>query len=160
MKSDSATRSSLSASRWEFQYHRPARRKNIRRRGLLEALVLAFAVGFGAAQYLAYRLYHEQNRLILAEAVPVPVVHTANAAAPTPVSNQHIARSTPAETVFHARYPATPVAIAHAVAPKMPKLNAVAPGCQSVPSRRKWRSSAPSRPRSWRYRHSTPSDRR
>ncbi len=104
-----------------------APKKNFRRRGLLEALVLAFAVGFGAAQYLAYLLYHEQNRLILAEAVPVPVVHTANAAAPTPVSNQHIARSTPAETVFHARHPATPVAIAHAVAPKRPKLNAIAP---------------------------------
>ncbi|HXR36019.1 MAG TPA: redoxin domain-containing protein [Candidatus Binataceae bacterium] len=102
-------------------------KKSLRRRGLLEALVLAFAVGFGVAQYLAYLLYHEQNRLILAEAVPVPVTHTANAAAPTPVSNQHIARSTPAETVFHARRPTTPVAIAHAVAPKIPKLSAIAP---------------------------------
>jgi len=40
-------------------------------RGAVEAMVLAFAVGFGAAQYLAYLFYHEQNRLILAGAVPI-----------------------------------------------------------------------------------------
>jgi thiol-disulfide isomerase/thioredoxin len=31
------------------------------------------AIGFGSAQYLAYLLYHEENRLILAEAVPLPL---------------------------------------------------------------------------------------
>ena len=105
----------------------------VRRRGFLEAVVLAFAVGFGAAQYLAYLFYHEENRLILAEAVPVPVVHTANAAAPSPVSNQHTAPSTPSESVFHARHRATPVAIARAAAPETPKLNAVAPKMLKIP---------------------------
>ncbi|HJU10416.1 MAG TPA: TlpA disulfide reductase family protein, partial [Candidatus Binataceae bacterium] len=47
-------------------------------RGACEIILLTFAVGFGAAQYLAYLTYHEQSRLILAEAVPQnqpPTVH-------------------------------------------------------------------------------------
>jgi len=40
-------------------------------RGAVEAMLLTFAIGFGAAQYLAYFFYHKQNRLILAEAVPI-----------------------------------------------------------------------------------------
>lgn len=40
-------------------------------RGGFEVALLTFAFGFAAAQYLAYLTYHEQNRLILAEAVPV-----------------------------------------------------------------------------------------
>ncbi len=41
-------------------------------RGACELVLLAFAIGFGAAQYLAYLMYHAQDRLILAEAVPLP----------------------------------------------------------------------------------------
>ena len=40
-------------------------------RGTFEAVILSFVIGFGSAQYLAYLLYHEQNRLMLAEAVPI-----------------------------------------------------------------------------------------
>jgi pSer/pThr/pTyr-binding forkhead associated (FHA) protein/peroxiredoxin len=43
-------------------------------RGACELVLLAFAIGFGTAQYLAYLEYHAQNRLILAEAVPVPPI--------------------------------------------------------------------------------------
>ncbi len=50
----------------------PARRKTFSNRAALELALLALAIGFGSAQYLAYQLYHEQNRLILAEAVPLP----------------------------------------------------------------------------------------
>jgi peroxiredoxin len=41
-------------------------------RGACELILLAFAIGFGVAQLLAYLMYHAQNHLILAEAVPVP----------------------------------------------------------------------------------------
>jgi predicted component of type VI protein secretion system len=69
---------------------RPTRRKTFSSRAALELALLALAIGFGSAQYLAYLLYHEQNRLILAEAVPLPPppVHPAAArvqsAAPSP----------------------------------------------------------------------------
>jgi peroxiredoxin len=51
---------------------RPTRRKTFSSRAALELALLALAIGFGSAQYLAYLMYHEQNRLILAEAVPLP----------------------------------------------------------------------------------------
>ena len=54
---------------------------------MLGAILVAFVVGFAAAQYLAYPLYHAQNRLILAQAVPVPAVHPTNAAPPSPVAH-------------------------------------------------------------------------
>jgi peroxiredoxin len=69
---------------------RTTRRKTFSTRAALELALLTLAVGFGSAQYLAYLLYHEQNRLILAEAVPLPPppVHPAAArvqsAAPSP----------------------------------------------------------------------------
>jgi peroxiredoxin len=56
-------------------------------RGGCELILLAFAIGFGAAQYLAYLMYHAQNHLILAEAVPVPTprgVAESPAAKPAP----------------------------------------------------------------------------
>lgn len=40
-------------------------------RGAFELGLLTFAIGFGVAQCLAYLMYHAQNHLILAEAVPV-----------------------------------------------------------------------------------------
>jgi peroxiredoxin len=40
-------------------------------RGAFELGLVAFAVGFGASNYLAYLVYHEQNRLILAKAEPL-----------------------------------------------------------------------------------------
>jgi hypothetical protein len=45
--------------------------KVLTRRGALELAVLAFAIGFGVAQFLAYLVYHAQNQFILAEAVPI-----------------------------------------------------------------------------------------
>ena len=54
-------------------------------RGAFELALAAFFIGFGIAQYLAYMLYHEQNRLILAEAVPLPRIEATNkASAPAP----------------------------------------------------------------------------
>jgi len=69
---------------------RTTRRKTFSTRAAFELALLTLAIGFGSAQYLAYLLYHEQNRLILAEAVPLPPppVHPAAAriqsAAPSP----------------------------------------------------------------------------
>jgi peroxiredoxin len=74
----------------EVREPRPTRRKTFSSRAALELALLALAIGFGSAQYLAWLLYHEQNRLILAEAVPLPPppVHPAAArvqpAAPSP----------------------------------------------------------------------------
>src|SRR6266852_2121879 len=48
------------------------RRKTFSSRAALELALLTLAIGFGSAQYLAFLFYHEQNRLILAEAVPLP----------------------------------------------------------------------------------------
>ena len=46
-------------------------RKVLTLRATFEVALLALAVGFGAAQYLAYLMYHEENRLVLAKAVPI-----------------------------------------------------------------------------------------
>jgi len=43
-------------------------------RNAVEIVLFAFVVGFGMAQYLAYRVYHEENKLLLAKAVPLPPV--------------------------------------------------------------------------------------
>lgn len=52
---------------------RPRRRKwPISPRTVAEIVLVAFIVGFGVAQYLTYLLYHEENKLLLAKAVPVP----------------------------------------------------------------------------------------
>ncbi len=122
----------------------------LKRRGSLEAVLLAFAVGFGAAQYLAYLFYHEQNRLILAEAVAVPVTHkavppahTANPVASSPAPKQQIARSTRPRTESHPRSPATPVAIAGAAAPSLSKSDTAV-----IPTIPKLSATAPKRPRS------------
>jgi peroxiredoxin len=125
--------------------------KGLSRRGLSEAIVLAFAVGFGAAQYLAYLFYHEQNRLILAEAVPIPAAPAANVvppnAAPQPSArttsppaelHAHLGASRPAtelrappktspRTIHHARPPETPVAVARERALTIPELKHPAP---------------------------------
>ena len=68
---------------------RPTRRKTFSSRAALELALLALAIGFGSAQYLAYLLYHEQNRLILAEAVPLPPppVHPAAASVQSAVAS-------------------------------------------------------------------------
>jgi peroxiredoxin len=69
---------------------RQTRRKTFSSRAALELALLTLAIGFGSAQYLAYLLYHEQNRLILAEAVPLPPppvhpVARVQPAAPSPI---------------------------------------------------------------------------
>ncbi|HJU11501.1 MAG TPA: redoxin domain-containing protein, partial [Candidatus Binataceae bacterium] len=66
-------------------------------RGACEIILLTFAVGFGAAQYLAYLTYHEQSRLILAEAVPLnqsPTVHV-------PSVPQQPSAPVPSKTIGH-----------------------------------------------------------
>jgi pSer/pThr/pTyr-binding forkhead associated (FHA) protein/peroxiredoxin len=87
-------------------------------RGTLEVVLLAFAVGFGAAQYLAYLLYHEQNRLILAEATPINQAR--KAAVPSAASNSPAAQSTGPRVEVHARASASPKVVAGAVAPSTP----------------------------------------
>jgi pSer/pThr/pTyr-binding forkhead associated (FHA) protein/peroxiredoxin len=52
---------------------KPTRRWSTSIRVIAESVLVGFVLGFGAAQYLAYRLYHEQNKLILAEAEAIPV---------------------------------------------------------------------------------------
>lgn len=87
-------------------------------RGTLEVVLLAFAVGFGAAQYLAYLLYHEENRLILAEAVPIK--EPGKGVVPSVASNQRTAQSTSPRVEAHARPSPSPAAVAGAAAPSTP----------------------------------------
>lgn len=87
-------------------------------RGTLEVVLLAFAVGFGAAQYLAYLLYHEESRLILAEAVPIK--EPGKAAVPSAASNRPTAQSTGSRVQAHARPSASPKAEAGTTAPSAP----------------------------------------
>jgi pSer/pThr/pTyr-binding forkhead associated (FHA) protein/peroxiredoxin len=60
---------------------KPGRRFS--RRTMAELILVAFVLGFGAAQYLAYLVYHEQNKLLLAEAVPLPRKQAQPAPAPS-----------------------------------------------------------------------------
>ncbi len=55
----------------------------ISRRALGEIVLVAFAAGFGVAQYLAYLMYAEQDRLLLGEAVPVPAAASRAPQAPS-----------------------------------------------------------------------------
>jgi len=88
-------------------------------RGSLEVMLLAFAVGFGAAQFLAYILYREQDRLILAAAVPIN--QPGKAAVPSAASNPPAAQSTEARAEIHVRASASPKAGADAAtAPSTP----------------------------------------
>ena len=88
-------------------------------RGSLEVMLLAFAVGFGAAQFLAYILYREQDRLILAAAVPIN--QPGKAAVPSAASNPPAAQSTEPRAEVHARASASPKAGAGAAtAPSTP----------------------------------------
>jgi peroxiredoxin len=48
------------------------RRRLLFIRTLVELMLIAFVVGFGGAPYLAYLMYSQENRLILAKAVPLP----------------------------------------------------------------------------------------
>jgi peroxiredoxin len=74
-----------------------------------ELALAAFFIGFSIAQYLAYLLYHEQNRLILAEAVPLPRVETTNKGAPSPsLSTPTPARSFDVSASPIARAPISP----------------------------------------------------
>lgn len=87
-------------------------------RATLEVVLLAFAVGFGAAQYLAYLLYHEENRLILAEAEPIN--QPSRAVIPSAVPNQPTAQSTVPRVEVHARASASPKVVARAAVPSTP----------------------------------------
>jgi pSer/pThr/pTyr-binding forkhead associated (FHA) protein/peroxiredoxin len=52
---------------------KPTRRWSTSFRIIAESVLVGFVLGFGAALYLAYSLYHEQDKIILAEAEVVPV---------------------------------------------------------------------------------------
>ena len=54
------------------------RRWSVSGHAIVEIVLLAFVVGFGSAQYLAYLMYSEQNQLLLGKAVPVPAVEPQN----------------------------------------------------------------------------------
>lgn len=58
-----ALRSRIVRRRWSVSGHTIA-----------EIILAAFVIGFGSAQYLAYILYSEQNRLLLGKAIPAPAV--------------------------------------------------------------------------------------
>jgi peroxiredoxin len=51
---------------------RVRRRWFVSGRTIAEIILVAFVIGFGSAQYLAYITYGEQNRLLLGKTVPVP----------------------------------------------------------------------------------------
>jgi peroxiredoxin len=96
-------------------------KKILTARGTFEAVMLAFAIGFCAAQYLAYLLYHEQNRLILAEAVPINL--PGNVPVPQPAPNHHAELPTSPRT--EGTPAAAPKIIARAVVPTRPKVSNV-----------------------------------
>jgi len=77
-------------------------KKFLQRRGVLEAVILAFVVGFGAVQY------------------------PADGALPSPISNQRTAKSTAPGTESHTGAPAIPFAVTLASAPGVPGFNVVA----------------------------------
>lgn len=100
-------------------------KKVLTSRGAFEAVLLAFAIGFGAAQYLAYLLYHTENRLILAQAVPVEPPAKPPAPPATPVSPtvpKKIAGRGPAPIPETTAAP-TPKAAARAVVPAPSKVS-------------------------------------
>lgn len=98
-------------------------------RGALELSLFTFAIGFGAAQYLAYLVYHAQNHLILAEAVPVSRESGIPASAATP--NQAGRQSVPSRTAT--RSVALPKVVARTIAPPSPKVaNAVSNGAKEI----------------------------
>ena len=66
-----------------------SRSRSLSVRTLAEIVLIAFVVGFGAAQYIAYLFYHEQNRLLLAKAEPLrvqPLPAKASAGTPSPAT--------------------------------------------------------------------------
>ena len=60
---------------------KPTRVRSVSLRTIGELVLVAFVVGFGTAQYLAYLLYHEQNKILLAEAIPLPRIPAPHAPA-------------------------------------------------------------------------------
>ena len=72
---------------------RPGRRFSFRTTA--ELILVAFVLGFGAAQYLAYLVYHEQNKLLLAEAVPLPRMQAQRAPAGIAASPSQAEKSAP-----------------------------------------------------------------
>ena len=65
-------------------------------RTIVELILVAFVLGFGTAQYLAYLVYHEQNKLLLAEAVPLPRIQAQRAPAGIAASPSEAEKSVPA----------------------------------------------------------------
>ena len=78
-----------------------------RLRTAAELVLLAFVVGFGIAQYLAYRVYHEQNKLLLAKAVPLPPLQT-NSATSAPRSAPSVASQVKSPEMVSKNTPAVP----------------------------------------------------
>ncbi len=75
---------------------KPKRVRSVSLRTIGELVLVAFVVGFGTAQYLAYLLYHEQNKLLLAEAVPLPRIQAPHAPTGIPASPAEAEKSAPA----------------------------------------------------------------
>jgi peroxiredoxin len=113
------------------------RRKTFSSRAALELALLTLAIGFGSAQYLAYLVYHEQNRLILAAAVPLPPsqVHPltraaqseASSATPIAPPRQIAKRDEPGATLPRARSSVSRVAGVASPTAELPSMVAPAP---------------------------------
>ena len=93
-----ALRSRIVRRRWSVSGHTIA-----------EIILVAFVIGFGSAQYLAYMLYSEQNRLLLGKAVPVQAPEPQQ----TPGAELHPALPQPAEK---ATAPPSPLPLAKSAA--------------------------------------------
>jgi len=74
------------------------RRKSAALRTIAESILIGFVFGFGTAQYLAYLMYHEQSKVLLAEAVPVPNIAAQHAPAGNAVSQNSPSKSIPVQT--------------------------------------------------------------
>ena len=89
-------------------------------RSATELVLFAFVVGFGIAQFLAYRVYHEQNKFLLAKAVPLPSVH----ANPSTTSAVRIAPNptppSPAKSAELVSRPSAPATTPNVISPATP----------------------------------------
>jgi peroxiredoxin len=110
-------------------------REKISLRAALEVGLLTLAIGFGGAQYLAYLFYHEENKLLLAAAVPLPAAQTRRAIGMShlPQSNQE---GRPAESPSTAQAAAVNGPPRHSVSTSnsVPASHGIAP-TSFVPSR-------------------------
>ena len=104
-------------------------------RVIAESVLVGFVLGFGTAQYLTYRLYHEQSKILLAEAEAVPVHNlepNRAPAEPATVGSSSADASAPVPAAS-----ATPV-MERASTNRATAINSTAPSRQILCSRPRW----------------------